>query len=126
MNPMKRDLELIRKILLTVEEHEDLEPFDLELEDYDENKINFHLQLLDEASFIETILERDETGAIVLAQPIRMTWKGFEFLDMARNNNVWEKSKKFVAQKSVSVSISMFVEIMKIILKDLLYPSASS
>ena len=91
---MKRDLELIRNILIKIESRELLEPFDLQIDGYEQDLVNYHLQLLDEAGLIEIILERDESGIIITAQPIRITWNGYEFLDMARNNSIWEKSKK--------------------------------
>lgn len=120
---MKRDLELIRIILLQIEQHVVLEPFDMQIDGYEQGLVNFHLQLLDEAGLIEIFLDKDETGSILIAQPIRITWNGYEFLDMARNNSIWEKSKKFISQKSISVSISLFIEVMKIMINDLLQPN---
>ena len=109
---MKRDLELIRKILLALEEKESLSPRELTIEGYASKEISFHCVLLKEAEFIDAIIEPEfNSNTIVL--PIRLTWSGFEFLQLSRNETVWKKSINFLKEKSLSLSVSLLIELLK-------------
>ena len=94
---MKRDTELIRKILIALEDHE--EPLfggHLEIEGYSTEEINFHLMLLDEAGLIEAIDASTFSGPSYIPQ--RLTWDGFEFLEAVKNETVWKETKKRMSQ----------------------------
>lgn len=118
--PMKRDLELIRKILVAIEEKQSMEAEEITLEGYDFETIAFHLVLLNEARFIKAIIREDESGEVVSALAIRLTWDGSEFLQVARNDNAWNKSKKLIGEKSISVSIAILTELLKSLVKETL------
>ena len=115
---MKRDLELIRSIMVTIEEADSMQPFKLEFDDQSEEVINFHILLLEEAGLIQANIESDETGEIILAEPIRLTWNGFEFLQNARNESIWKKAIKTLGDKSISVSVSILSELLKSLIKE--------
>jgi hypothetical protein len=88
---MKRDLDLVRRILLHMEEGEaSPSGWSAFVDDgYDLGTIHFHVRLLHDAGLIEA----DE---IVPGQwwPERMTWSGHEFLDAARNEDLWRETKQ--------------------------------
>ena len=44
-----------------------------------------------------------------------LTWEGHEFLDIARNDNVWKSASEKITKKLVSISFDM----LKIILVDI-------
>jgi hypothetical protein len=75
-----------------------------------------------EAGLLDAIVHKFMDGTLE-GIPIRMTWQGHEWLDLARNNRTWKKANKLVKEKTGSVSF----EIMKVILtqmaKELLLPS---
>ncbi|MCR4416086.1 MAG: DUF2513 domain-containing protein [Thermoguttaceae bacterium] len=53
---MKRDMELVRQILLAVEGHPSaVEPCELRIPGFSEEQIAYHTQLLHEAGFLEGI-----------------------------------------------------------------------
>jgi len=118
---MKRDLELIRKLLITIEENPKPQ-FDgvLSVDGYNDETVLFHLDLLNDAGFIDATISKDETGEIINAFPNHITWAGYEFLDLARNNSVWDKSKKVIKEKSVSISVALLSELLKSIAKEIL------
>lgn len=118
---MKRDLELIREILIAVEAKQNVadimsaEQFDLPGRPIAE--INYHLLLLDEAGYIKCIENSfdNEPRYYVL----RLTWEGHEFLDAARSNKNWAKAK------TVIDGIGSFtLEIVKKVLADIALQSA--
>lgn len=115
---MKRDLDLVRKILIAVEEKPDLEPSEISIEGYDFEVVAFHLLILKEAGLVDAEISDDAAGEIAGAFAIRLTWAGFEFLDLARTDTVWNKSKMFLKEKAVSVSLALLTEVLKSILKE--------
>ena len=86
---MKRDMDLIREILLLVEGRKPKQPMDVEIDGRDRQEIFGHVQLLQEAGLVE---------ASFMGGPIsevhRLTWDGHEFLDSVRDPTVWAKVTK--------------------------------
>jgi len=96
---MKRDLDLIRKILLDIEAQGESSErrsavATTEEDGHDPRSIQYHVQLMHEAGLIVA----DE---LVPGQwwPERMTWQGHEFLDLARDDTLWERAKKDVESR---------------------------
>jgi hypothetical protein len=106
---MKRDLDLVRRILLHLEEGESSPSgWGAFVEDgYDFAAIHYHVRLLHEAGLIEA----DE---IVPGQwwPERMTWAGHEFLDAARNEELWREAKRKVEKSTGSAPFLVFQELL--------------
>lgn len=96
---MKRDMDLVRKILFEVEK----EPFsgkafDVHLDGYTVDEINYNVMLLKEAGLIETKAWTSMQTGSSRWKPVRLTWEGHEFLDAARDNARWEKAKNAMSQ----------------------------
>lgn len=93
---LKRDLDLIRRILLDIEtQGESASGFaGLSSDRHDAEAIQYHVQLMHDAGLIVA----DE---LVPGQwwPERITWAGHEFLDLARSNALWERTKRDVESK---------------------------
>jgi len=105
---MKRDMELVRQILIAIEDHPHAHaPDSIDVPDYDEETISYHLVLMAEAGLLlveeSTTFQAHGPSAIVS----RMTWDGHEFLDNARNDTVWTKVKAIVTAKGGSVSFEV-------------------
>lgn len=108
---MKRDMDLIRVILMDIEANENINgKFTISDADFgatgaDRTALQYHLRLLMDAGYIEgkDLLQsaKDskldvhrmmvEEGAPILVT--RMTWDGHDFLDTVRDSKVWEKTK---------------------------------
>lgn len=91
---MKRDLELIRNILLAIEASEDDEPasIDLNFPGVDDLLLYGHVRLLQEAGFIHAI-QRQGFNSRALWIPHSLTWRGHDFLSAIRDETVWLRVK---------------------------------
>ncbi|SDW79768.1 DUF2513 domain-containing protein [Paenibacillus sp. CF384] len=103
---LKRDMDLLRKILLEVEEHavggNNWVP--LRFEGFSEIEVTYHVKLLREAGFIQASSVPDETRFI---RPTRMLWNGHEFLDSIRNDSVWADMKNKIGKDLSTLPITV-------------------
>lgn len=91
---MKRDPELVRKILFAVETMPSLPDHEsLVIEGYTDEEVSYHVMLLDERKYLKAFNYTTINGPIHYV-PWRLTWAGHEFLDAVRAESVWEKTKK--------------------------------
>jgi hypothetical protein len=117
---MKRDMDLIRELLLRIEAGEDsFKPQPREtsrpetreeawaaLEEAEE-KLREHLKLLQERGLIEAVHYLD--GEVLVD---RLTWEGHDFLESVRDPEIWRKTKSGV-QRVGNASIEFVWEIAK-------------
>lgn len=115
---MKRDLELIKKLLEKIELVSNVYDNELEIEGYESDEILFHIDLLIEAGYVKGNISQDAGNEIIGAFIERLSWEGYEFLELTRNNTIWEKSKKILKEKSVGVPFAILTELLKLIVKD--------
>jgi len=116
---MKRDLDLVREILSKVERStEPISKFTIET--YDQLEVNEHVYLLKQAGFLEAITTQDSNGHIATAIPIRLTWTGHEFAQLAKNDSLWQKAKSVVRQKSATFTFEMLYLVLRQEAKDFL------
>ena len=109
---MKRDLDLIRKLLLDIEEQgSDASrragwsvPGDNGL---DPDVVQYHVQLMHDAGLIVA----DE---LVPGQwwPERITWAGHEFLDLARNEDIWNRAKAAIERELGTIPFVVLEELL--------------
>lgn len=87
---MKRDMDLIRKLLLLIEEqgHDKIRWIEnVEIEGYTEQQISQHVWLLADGGYIEAI---DLSNMSRIAhRPRCLTWRGHEFLEAIRDKDIW-------------------------------------
>lgn len=110
---MKRDMELIRKILFDIEEKYmpgNGKNQHIEVTNYDSDIVMEHLLLMYDAGLIQSIQK-----ASTLDQPIylagNLTNEGYDLLDKIRENTVWNKTKQIAKEKG----LPMIVETVKVI-----------
>jgi len=101
---MKRDMDLIRAILIEVEKFP-LDPgfHDISIEGHTEEEITYHVQLAHEAGLIEAIDLTSHNGVCWKAK--RLTYQGHEFLDAARSDTVWDKAKKMLLSATGTITL---------------------
>ena len=107
---MKRDMDLVRKILLQSEQDRDMEKLNNE---YGQEKVAGHIAILVDADLVKGAVAMGSEGRPVAAEIIRLTWAGHEFLDNARNETVWCKVKNALKEKSISVSFDIISSLLK-------------
>lgn len=105
---MKRDMDLVRQILMVMEDHEHgFAPDPLEVAGYTEEVVGYHLTVMGEADLIKVTSTTPFGSASPTALASRITWEGHEFLANARNETVWSKVKSIVVAKGGSVSFEV-------------------
>lgn len=104
---MKRDLDLLREILLHVEAQGDVPVFSAEiaLEGYDHAQIAYHAWLALDAGFVDGSDASDTGGRDVLIQAL--TFAGHDYLDAVRAPKVWEGVKSRAADAGVALTVDM-------------------
>ena len=111
---MKRDFDLIREILIQIEEsaEESMALSSLNLCGFDNmpEMLNYHLKIMAEAGLIKVIPPRYIEDTERYAS---MLWGGHEFLDSARDSTVWQKAKNKLSTSVVSVSMAVLVDVLK-------------
>jgi Hypothetical protein (DUF2513) len=88
---MKRDMDLCREILRQIAAHPDLNAsVEIKVEGRSPDDISYQLYLLRDGGLIEG------TGSDLQGlayKPLRLTWKGSEFLAVAQDNTIWQQAK---------------------------------
>jgi hypothetical protein len=64
----------------------------------------YHIWPLYNARYIE-VLDYDGDSKFPTYLPTRLTWNGHDFLDSARNENIWNKAKEIVIQNGGSIAM---------------------
>ena len=107
---MKRNIELIRRILLACEEHDQNNGIpmtwkNLHLEDVPENVFNYHCDLMQQAGFIDGATESYDD--ITHYSWIRMRNPGHDFLDDIRTPKIWNRLVKELGKTLESASLAV-------------------
>lgn len=109
---MKLNKDLVRKILLAVEEsdHDPRTFMGLTIDGEDQKHVAYHVMLMDEAGLIEAV----DVGSMSTFdyRPVRLTYQGHEFLDAIRDKEIWRKTKS-AAETAGNASIAFLWEIAK-------------
>lgn len=101
---MKRDMDVVREILLQIESKPDAQlPAELKIEGASDAEISYNVMLLSQAGYIHAIDASSGEGHHWMA--LSLTWQGHEFLDAARNNTVWQSVKTKIKAAGGSFAI---------------------
>ncbi len=113
---MKRDMELVREILLWME----IQPeghnvnWDIKIDGYSDEQIAYHIYLMSQAGLIyaqeSTFLESHSPQAI----PISITWEGHEFIGAAKDRHLWDAAKSKVIGPAGTVAFTVLLEWLKV------------
>jgi len=118
---MRRDMDLVRAVLLHLESSPGIDADvaelvqDLEAAGYDREKLSYHFELMAEAGLIKGF---DVGAATVGWLPQRMSWLGHEFLDAARSEERWNDAKRLIRESGDSASFEMWREILSELARD--------
>ena len=107
---MKRDMNLVRDLLLLAEADGDDSELCLK---YGREVVAGHVAILVDAGLVEGAVACGSSGKPIASEIIRLTWAGHEFLDNARNDTIWNKAMATVKAKSLSVSFEILTALLK-------------
>ena len=96
---MKRDMDLMRNMLLRIEERSDVPPKMLHVDDFEDLHadmfvLSLHVELMNDAGLIEVFDSNVEPDGFKDFTISRLTLSGYEYLDAIRNRKVWMRVKK--------------------------------
>ena len=111
---MKRDFDLIRRILTDIENVPAGKSLDkISYPEYDEPFIYEHVNILEEAGLIKAKILKAGTR-IAAVHITGLTWSGHDFLDAAKDDNIWNKAKENVLKPGASITFGLLLEWLKI------------
>jgi hypothetical protein len=120
---MKRDMDLIRDLLLKLEKIDVVSPGDpyvdipveaLAVKGFTDEEVALHLRMLENSRFIETDPEKPIGTWILRFRQI--SWQGREFLDTVRDPEIWAKTKKG-AEEAKGFTIDLLKDLAKGLVK---------
>ncbi len=108
---MKRNMDLIRSILIALEEIESENKMQqLSVDGVDEEIFSYHIKLLSQAGLSEA---HDASGVNHFKWfPVSLTWDGHEFIEAARDDTTWEKVKSQLFEKTGGLSFEVLKGIL--------------
>jgi len=111
---MKRDLDLVRKILIEMESHEHgFYSSYPEIENYTKDQIGYHAFLMKQAGLIDAADRNTLSSKSPDAIPLNLTWLGHEFLESTKDPSLWAKAKKIVIEPIGGIAFDVLIEWLK-------------
>jgi hypothetical protein len=108
---MKRDMDIVRNLLLRAEAADGSISISDSVETY-------HVRIMIDAGLIEGRISEEITSDAPRHSYIHnLTWAGHDFLDAARNDTVWRTAKEKVLKPGVSWTFELLREILKALAK---------
>jgi Hypothetical protein (DUF2513) len=110
---MKRDLELVRKMLLAIEDAETgFAPDELAFDGHTQAQVGYHAYLLVDGGFAtgSDITDTSCTGPVWCISSL--TWTGHEFAAAARDENRWKKAIGLVKEKSGTITMDALTQLL--------------
>jgi Hypothetical protein (DUF2513) len=92
---MKRDMDLVRKILMVCSDHEHGHaPPNLQIDGYTDEEIGYHAHIMEQAGLVRAFDVTDSGSLSPEAQIVSLTWEGHDFLEASRDEGLWAKAKQ--------------------------------
>jgi len=117
---MKRDMDLVRKLLLAIEEKDErFTSESLEVFDYSSDEIDYHCAMLLEAGIIrgKPIGTMGSPDTCLISG---ISFEGHEYLDSIRDNKVWSRVKDKSKKAGVTLTFDIVRDVAKTIAKELI------
>jgi len=108
---MKRDMDLLRQILVQVEDHPfDMGMVELRFDGRSKAEIAYHVKLAQQAGLVEAIDLSTSNGPDI--RPTSLTWHGHEFLEAARDETRWKKAKSIMKKKGGGMAFEVLQKLL--------------
>lgn len=105
---MKRDLDLVRCILISVEKADGpIGDAMLAKCCEDIGRLAFHIELMQAHGLLTASVERDAYGDPLSLEVGGLTWEGYDYLDAIRSPQVWNKAKDAISKAVGDTSLSI-------------------
>lgn len=109
---MKRDMDLIRNIVLDAE---GLLPDTTisGMEGVDPRIFALHVRWMEEAGLVKAKYLGSTEGVPTAAMLLRLTWEGCEFADAVRDDTIWKKARDKVLRPGMSFTFDVLKDWLK-------------
>ncbi len=109
---MKRDLDLIRKMILEIEDAPSGWAPDLAIEGYAPEQVSYHAYLIVDAGLAQgkdvTTMGSHGPEALITS----LTWAGHEFAEAAREETRWKKAMGIVKEKGGTITLDVLTQLL--------------
>jgi hypothetical protein len=118
---VRRDLELIRKMVLAVEDASSgWAPHPLRIDGYADARVGYHAYLLVDAGLAQgqdaSTFESEGPEWYITC----LTWAGHEFADASRDETRWKSAMGDVREKAGSVTLGVLTQLLTVLMKSAL------
>lgn len=108
---MKRDMDLIRKLLFKIEDEYKGRPiYPFTLEGYDPWVVKEHCKLMQQQNLIEFVKD-DEVNCSPYFYVGNLTADGYDFLDKIRKDTIWNQTKETITQKGLPMILDVVKDV---------------
>ena len=93
---MKRDMDLVREILIAIERSEDGN-LNFDALGYERQQVYLHIELMKERGLVDAVIIQEDDGpehGILMCKVERLTWDSHDFLNEVRDESIWEQAKR--------------------------------
>ena len=103
---MKRDMELVRLILLKIEEeYRSTVIYNLKILGYDAETVAYHCKILHDAGMISDYAAQYADDELCFFSVGALTWDGNDLLDKIRDTSQWKKVRDTINQKGLPLLV---------------------
>ncbi|MFD2234829.1 DUF2513 domain-containing protein [Phaeospirillum tilakii] len=110
---MKRDMDLVREILLAAEAAQAVvSAADLSVTgEWSDAEVLYHAAILIEAGYLAGTTLAGANGTPIAVTIARMTWEGHDFLDAVRDRTIWERTKTHLRKAGAGLMPALVKEV---------------
>jgi hypothetical protein len=118
---MKRDMDLVRKLALAMQDHPEAQaPKEVQLDGYSDEQIGHHLYLMLDGGLIVGVQSDNFEDDGPTAFATCLTWAGQDFADAARSDTTWNRAKATIKDKAITVGFGVLTQLLASIAKSTL------
>ena len=111
---MKRDMDLVRGILLYVEEHNAWQwrsTNSSPIAGYTPAQVTEHIGLLIQGGLLDG--KDMSTLTAVAWHNLKLTWQGHDFIELARSDTRWGKARDTILNQGLAVTVEVISEMLR-------------
>ena len=115
---MKRDVDLIRKMVFAIEDADSGWAPKLSFDGYTESQVGYHAYLLVDAGLVKGADVSTHGSQAPQALITSLTWAGHEFADAARDETRWKKALGIVTEKGGTITFEILKQLLLNLMKE--------
>lgn len=119
---MRRDMDLVRQILFSLEEMPDHNLHPVAIEGKTPTEVSFHLRIMEEAGLVRLPQNAGSLGKASIHATLK--WDGYEFLDKARKDTIWAKAKDHAMNVTGGLSLHAVTTALGVVIQQALTGSS--